>query len=364
MTAEAASGESIDENYSKWEKYATDEAQAMEAEEKAAKPAQEYPFKSSGVGYEFRPGHKTKFPEISLAEEETEEAAALRTAGECRERGNISFADGTVWAAQQAVDNWGQGLLALERCRNLRKYRKARIAGGTATEADFACEAAEEADVADDAATAAEAAAAVATGAQVAEGDVAEPPRRLRRIPEVLEVSALQLTLRLNIAQALLKLREFEKCVVYCDLALDMDPCNMKALWRKAKSVWGIRNPGLAREALDRILELDPANAAALALLREISGEEARKRARRLGARPAQAAAAARREAAAAAASQAANGGGIDDAEYWARAAKIAADDEDESEEDDADEAPLTLREAAREGTKELLEAMRCCRRR
>ena len=30
-----------------------------------------------------------------------------------------------------------------------------------------------------------------------------------------------------------------------------------QALWRKAKAVWSIRNPGLAREALGQLLEAD-----------------------------------------------------------------------------------------------------------
>merc|ERR1712046_122857 len=82
-----------------------------------------------------------------------------------------------------------------------------------------------------------------------------------------------------------LKLKDYERCIQHCDHALDYDPCSKKALWRKAQAVWGIRNPGLAREALTRLLELDPGNAAAVAMLREIDTDEVKKKARRLGAR-------------------------------------------------------------------------------
>merc|ERR1712178_159361 len=56
-----------------------------------------------------------------------------------------------------------------------------------------------------------------------------------------------------------------------------------KALWRKAQAVWGTRNPGLAREALDALMKVDPENPAAISMLREIEVEEARRRKKRTG---------------------------------------------------------------------------------
>merc|ERR1712194_607649 len=150
--------------------------------------------------------------------------------------GNDAFRDGTVWGAQTAVDAWAQGILALERLTNLRKYRVPDL------------------------------------DAEPIEDD---PPWE--------EVCVLQLTLRLNIAQALLKLRQFETCILHCDAALDLDPTSKKALWRKAQAVWGIRNPGLAREALNRLLEVDDHNPAAIAMLQEIEIEEKKKLAKRAG---------------------------------------------------------------------------------
>eukprot|EP00927_Polykrikos_kofoidii_P007989 TRINITY_DN1329_c0_g1_i1.p1 TRINITY_DN1329_c0_g1~~TRINITY_DN1329_c0_g1_i1.p1 ORF type:complete len:357 (+),score=82.88 TRINITY_DN1329_c0_g1_i1:101-1171(+) len=246
-----------------------------------------------GFGFEYRPGCRTRFPEVQVETNETEEAAAFRVGAERRVAGNEAFKDGSVWGAQQAADAWSQGLLALERAKNLRKYRKARIEGGTSTEDDDAVQALENLDDAEERAYYAEAAIAACGGDLEVASDgtkPSEPTRRCRRVPTEAGVKELQITLRLNLAQALLKLRKFEECMTHCDVALALDPTSTKALWRKAKAVWGVRNPGEAREALTRLLELDPGNVAAVAMLREIDAEEARKLARRRGADARQAA--------------------------------------------------------------------------
>lgn len=199
-----------------------------------------------GGGFEFRTGKTTPFPEIAQQDGETHEQAAFRVAGERRAAGVKSFSDGSVWGAQVAVDAWGQGILALERLRNLRRY-----------------------------------------SAKAADG--AERSTLVRpTVPSAEEENAMALALRLNLAQGLLKLREFEACTMHCEVALELDPTNAKALWRKAKAVWGVRNPGLARETLARLLAVEPGNPAAQAMLREIDAEEARRRLRRGGSRPAE----------------------------------------------------------------------------
>jgi len=198
---------------------------------------------SSG-GYELRKGHKITFPNIVVLEGETDQGASIRVARECRQRGNDTFKEGTVWATQAAADAWGQGLLALERVRNLKHF-------GTQWTAD---------------------------DEQNKTAKVAEASN-----PSVEDLNSLIVTLRSNISQALLKLRDFELSVIHCDAALELDPRNAKVLWRKAKAVWEIRNPGLAREALHQLLEVDKDNPAAVALLREIDAEEARKYTRRTG---------------------------------------------------------------------------------
>lgn len=241
--------------YNEWEKYAAKGDDADDDEDAAVRAAAalreaERP-KSGAIGYEFRKNHKTPFPDCVAQPGESDEAAAFRVAGERRAAGVAAFADGTVWGAQTAVDAWGQGLLALERLRNLRRYRPvqaATIESATPEEG-------------------------------VAAGEGVDPG------PSEEEVATMSVGLRLNLAQALLKLKDYETAITHCDKALEIDPDNAKGLWRKAKAVWGSRNPGLAREALRRLLELDPGNAAAVALLQEIDQEEARKRIRRTGVR-------------------------------------------------------------------------------
>jgi len=125
--------ESMGDFYSRWEKF--DDGQEDEKEPTKMRSAEELFGPSPGQrGYAFREGGKTHFPEVTEAANETQEAAALRVAQERKAAGNEFFKEGTVWGAQQAADCWGQGLLALERAKNLRKYRKARLEAGTATE--------------------------------------------------------------------------------------------------------------------------------------------------------------------------------------------------------------------------------------
>ncbi|CAE7239210.1 Spag1, partial [Symbiodinium sp. KB8] len=182
-------------------------------------------------GYEFRNGHSTKFPSIPVEEGETDIEAAYRVASERRTAGREAFGDGTsVVSAQAAVDAWGQGILALHRLRNLNKR---------------AC----------------------------AEG--ASTPLES---PSAEDVNELDLVLRLNIAQALLKLKQYECAVSHCDAALEINPRNVKALWRKAKAVWGLRCPGEALQALEDFLSVDPGNPAARAMLKEIEAEEQKRK--------------------------------------------------------------------------------------
>eukprot|EP00747_Dinoflagellata_sp_TGD_P190418 gnl/TRDRNA2_/TRDRNA2_52146_c0_seq1.p1 gnl/TRDRNA2_/TRDRNA2_52146_c0~~gnl/TRDRNA2_/TRDRNA2_52146_c0_seq1.p1 ORF type:complete len:340 (+),score=91.15 gnl/TRDRNA2_/TRDRNA2_52146_c0_seq1:65-1084(+) len=206
--------------------------QAIQAYQEDQRPRQ-------ANGYEFRTGVRVQFPEIVKHADETEIGAALRVAAEHRKAGNDAYSDGSVWGAQTACDSWGRAALCLERARNLRKYAQADDSGQVCG---------------------------------TCENDPSED-----------DVKALQLTVRLNLAQGLLKLKDFQRCVAFCDLALELDQKSAKALWRKAKATWALRNPGLAREALQRLLQLEEADAAAVALLREIDAEEAKKRAKRTG---------------------------------------------------------------------------------
>ncbi|CAK9037169.1 Sperm-associated antigen 1 (Infertility-related sperm protein Spag-1) (TPR-containing protein involved in spermatogenesis) (TPIS), partial [Durusdinium trenchii] len=191
-------------------------------------------------GYEFREKHSTKFPQIELQEGETDLQAAYRVAAECRQKGLDAFQDGTKFvAAQDAVDSWGQGILALHRLRNL-------------------------------------------SARAVSESDQ-KALQLLQGSQPVQSVNALELVLRLNIAQALIKLRQHESALSHCQAALDLDPKNMKALWRKAKTLWALRCPGEAKDALEDFLKVDPGNPAARAMLLEIETEELKRKAKRVG---------------------------------------------------------------------------------
>ncbi|CAJ1377213.1 unnamed protein product [Effrenium voratum] len=180
-------------------------------------------------GYEFRPQHGTKFPKIERLEGENDLQAAYRAAAALRQSGLGAFDNSSVVAAQEALDAWGQGILALHRLRNLRAH---------------------------------------------AESDVG---------PSEDAVNELDLVLRLNVAQALLQLRCFEEANLHCEAALEIDPGNPKALWRKAKAVWALRCPGEARSVLEEFLAQEPKNPAAVAMLREIEVEELKKKAKRVG---------------------------------------------------------------------------------
>jgi len=249
------------EYHDSWTKYAEDvekkekvdaavekDRKSMEAFRDATQPRM--------TGYEFRTGHRTQFPEIKVLDGENDEQAAYRVAGERRQAGVEEFKEGSIWGAQQAVDAWAQGLLALERLKNLRKYKPLRNVSAAAGDG---------------------------AGGPRAAADAAEEEAESAPDPSDEAVVELSVVLRLNVAQALLKLKEYQACISHCDKALEYHPSSLKALWRKAQAVWGIRNPGLARETLERLLELDEGNPAAVALLREIEQEEQRRRVKRTG---------------------------------------------------------------------------------
>ncbi|CAE8629274.1 unnamed protein product, partial [Polarella glacialis] len=253
-----------------------------------------------GTGYEFRSGCKTAFPEIVALEGESDLEASYRVACERRRRGVVDFGDGSsVCSAQTAVDLWGQGLLALQRCRNLRRYGDS----STAAEASPASEAATTATITT-ATTASPTTTATTTTATTptttttsttsttpttpttptttTTTTTATPTTTTAEITTAV-MEALELVLRLNLAQALLKLKQWEHANIHCEQALELDTQNCKALWRKAKAVWGLRCPGNARDALSRLLEVEPGNPAARAMLTEIQVEEEKKRAKRVG---------------------------------------------------------------------------------
>lgn len=295
--------------YNDWERYAKAEAKAAEEEEKAAKQERErqqmlanLPKQGSHLGYEFRKGSKVQFPDIPLLGEEGDDEAAWRVACERKEAGNQSFRDGTVWGAQMAIDAWAQALLCLTRIRNLRKGRmkkasddvKKALADAAALARGEQPEQEKEVDF-----MSAETWEAMGWGGEpkpkpetaqdmsketvAAIGKAIADCKAAQKGPTDADVEGMVCTLQMNLAQGLLKLGQCEAAVGHCDTAIAIDPTNVKALWRKAKAVWGTRNPGLARAALDALRKVDPDNPAAISMLQEIEIEEARRRKKRTG---------------------------------------------------------------------------------
>lgn len=288
------------ERYAKAEEAAAKEVEDAEEEEKRRRQMNEVLGKpSSNLGYEFRKGAKVRFPEIVLEDGEGDDEAAWRVAMERRESGNESFREGTIWGAQTAVDAWGQGLLCLTRIRNLRKGRVKKAVDDAKKALENAPPKSDQIDWSSPAiweeigwtGTIANSETTNEDAAKSAKWDptviaAAEAVKDNQTGPTDAEVENLVCTLQMNVAQGLLKLGQFEASVGHCDAAIAIDPTNKKALWRKAQAVWGTRNPGLAREALDALLKVDPDNPAALGMLREIEVEEARKRKKRTGVAP------------------------------------------------------------------------------
>jgi len=93
----------------------------------------------------------------------------------------------------------------------------------------------------------------------------------------------LRLTLILNIAQAKLQLQKYEEAIGACDAALEMDPDNVKALYRRAEArVRPSKSTGydhdLAIKDLSKAALRDPDNATVTKLLMELKKERKQQR--------------------------------------------------------------------------------------
>lgn len=83
------------------------------------------------------------------------------------------------------------------------------------------------------------------------------------------EVYAIQLRLRLNMAQGNLKMGNLRDAVKYADQALEHDPVSTKALYRKASALNQLSRYGEAIAVLETLRKLEPENPAAKSLLAE-----------------------------------------------------------------------------------------------
>jgi len=84
------------------------------------------------------------------------------------------------------------------------------------------------------------------------------------------EVYDMEITVCNNMAQGSLKTGDWAKAVEYADMALRIEPNNAKALWRKASAQKALLSYPEAIAVLEKLLQVEPANAAAKALLAEV----------------------------------------------------------------------------------------------
>lgn len=75
---------------------------------------------------------------------------------------------------------------------------------------------------------------------------------------EWLELAKHKVPLLLNYAQCRLLAQDYYSVIEHCTEVLQLDPDNVKALFRRAKAHYGAWNPQEAREDFQRAAELDP----------------------------------------------------------------------------------------------------------
>mmetsp|Transcript_24252 Transcript_24252/g.68782 ORF Transcript_24252/g.68782 Transcript_24252/m.68782 type:complete len:279 (-) Transcript_24252:35-871(-) len=84
---------------------------------------------------------------------------------------------------------------------------------------------------------------------------------------ELQEVFDMEHKVAINIAQAYLKTGEYNKAIESADKALNRHPDSAKALYRKASAHMQLLNFSEAEEVLEKLLEVEPENAAAKQML-------------------------------------------------------------------------------------------------
>ena len=75
---------------------------------------------------------------------------------------------------------------------------------------------------------------------------------------EWLELRKQKVPLLLNYSQCKLSLNEYYPVIEHCSEALEIEPNNVKALFRRAKAHVGAWNPNDAREDFQKVSEFDP----------------------------------------------------------------------------------------------------------
>ena len=74
------------------------------------------------------------------------------------------------------------------------------------------------------------------------------------------KVNTLKLPIQLNLAQCYIKQRKYKDAIKQCDKALEIEPANVKALFRKGKAFNALDDWEEATRNLKKALEIDPKN--------------------------------------------------------------------------------------------------------
>merc|ERR1719210_2258729 len=90
------------------------------------------------------------------------------------------------------------------------------------------------------------------------------------------EVHAMELRLCLNMAQGYLKTRDWANAITHADKALSRDANNAKALYRKASALMQMLSFNEAAAVLEKLMEVEPKNAAAKSMHAEARRNEQR----------------------------------------------------------------------------------------
>lgn len=93
--------------------------------------------------------------------------------------------------------------------------------------------------------------------------------------PEKLqEVYQLQVLINLNLAQASLKNKEFYQAVNHANKVLEVEPNNVKALYRKAAALIDASAFSEAKETIKKLLDVEPGNAMAKQMMLDAERKE------------------------------------------------------------------------------------------
>ncbi|CEL94497.1 unnamed protein product [Vitrella brassicaformis CCMP3155] len=92
------------------------------------------------------------------------------------------------------------------------------------------------------------------------------------------EIRELEKTLNLNMAIGNIKTKNYHEAIDYCDRVLEVDPANVKALFRKADALYQLTDYQEAIDILDALLLVDTGNPAGKQLKLKIQHDQAKYR--------------------------------------------------------------------------------------